>query len=128
MRILLKLLFSSGLCSNDSLCEDINCQKSAIYLTKLGMDQWIPVLQDFRNKDTLWGFVKNQTDKTTSEVSFPMTLHIGDYNMDGYPDALAILKNTSGSNQQAFLLENVPCNNASCKSARRMFKVFLGAL
>ena len=58
--------------------------------------QWIPVLQDFRNKDTLWGFVKNQTDKTTSEVSFPMTLHIGDYNMDGYPDALAILKNTSG--------------------------------
>uniref|UniRef100_A0A8V0ZRU5 Integrin alpha FG-GAP repeat containing 1 n=1 Tax=Gallus gallus TaxID=9031 RepID=A0A8V0ZRU5_CHICK len=106
------------------VCEDINCQKSAIYLTKLGMDQWIPVLQDFRNKDTLWGFVKNQTDKTTSEVSFPMTLHIGDYNMDGYPDALAILKNTSGSNQQAFLLENVPCNNASCKSARRMFKVF----
>ncbi|XP_052541574.1 T-cell immunomodulatory protein [Tympanuchus pallidicinctus] len=106
------------------VCEDVNCQKSAIYLTKLGMDQWIPVLQDFRNKDTLWGFVKNQTDKTTSEVSFPMTLHIGDYNMDGYPDALAILKNTSGSNQQAFLLENVPCNNASCKSARRMFKVF----
>lgn len=30
----------------------------------------------------------------------------------------------SYSNQQAFLLENVPCNNASCKSARRMFKVF----
>lgn len=28
------------------------------------------------------------------------------------------------SNQQAFLLENVPCNNASCKSVRRMFKVF----
>lgn len=28
------------------------------------------------------------------------------------------------SNQQAFLLENVPCNNVSCKSVRRMFKVF----
>lgn len=27
------------------------------------------------------------------------------------------------SNQQAFLLENVPCNNISCKSVRRMFKV-----
>ncbi|NXL90216.1 TIP protein, partial [Alectura lathami] len=106
------------------VCEDKGCQRSAIYITKLGLNQWIPVLQDFRNKDTLWGFASNQTDKTTSEVLFPITLHIGDYNMDGYPDALAILKNTSGSNQQAFLLENVPCNNASCKSVRRMFKVF----
>lgn len=58
--------------------------------------QWIPVLQDFKNKDTVWGFVPHQTDKTTSEVTFPITLHIGDYNMDGYPDALAILRNTSG--------------------------------
>uniref|UniRef100_A0A8B9IHA8 Integrin alpha FG-GAP repeat containing 1 n=1 Tax=Anser cygnoides TaxID=8845 RepID=A0A8B9IHA8_ANSCY len=106
------------------VCEDQACQKSVIYLTKLGLDQWIPVLQDFKNKDTVWGFVPHQTDKTTSEVTFPITLHIGDYNMDGYPDALAILRNTSGSNQQAFLLENVPCNNASCKSVRRMFKVF----
>ncbi|XP_068267661.1 T-cell immunomodulatory protein isoform X2 [Nyctibius grandis] len=106
------------------VCEDKTCQKSAIYLTKLGLDQWIPVLQDFRNKDTLWGFVPYQNDTSSTEVSFPITLHIGDYNMDGYPDALAILKNTSGSNQQAFLLENVPCNNVSCKSVRRMFKVF----
>ncbi|XP_069649703.1 T-cell immunomodulatory protein isoform X2 [Haliaeetus albicilla] len=106
------------------VCEDTTCQKSAIYLTKLGLDQWIPVLQDFRNKDTLWGFVPYQNDKSSTEISFPITLHIGDYNMDGYPDALAILKNTSGSNQQAFLLENVPCNNVSCKSVRRMFKVF----
>ncbi|XP_037265081.1 T-cell immunomodulatory protein isoform X2 [Falco rusticolus] len=106
------------------VCEDKKCQKSAIYLTKLGMKQWIPVLQDFRNKDTLWGFVPYPSDKPSTEMLFPITLHIGDYNMDGYPDALAILQNTSGSNQQAFLLENVPCNNVSCKSVRRMFKVF----
>lgn len=30
----------------------------------------------------------------------------------------------SHSNQQAFLLENVPCNNASCEGAHRMFKVY----
>ncbi|XP_032744014.1 lon protease homolog 2, peroxisomal-like [Rattus rattus] len=28
------------------------------------------------------------------------------------------------SNQQAFLLENVPCNNASCEEVHRMFKVY----
>uniref|UniRef100_A0A8C0H486 Integrin alpha FG-GAP repeat containing 1 n=1 Tax=Chelonoidis abingdonii TaxID=106734 RepID=A0A8C0H486_CHEAB len=101
-------------------CADVTCQKSAIYLSKPGLNQWIPVLQDFRNKDTLWGFVPYKNN----QASVPITLHIGDYNMDGYPDALAILRNTSGSNQQAFLLENVPCNNASCRSVHRMFKVY----
>ncbi|XP_053904852.1 T-cell immunomodulatory protein isoform X2 [Malaclemys terrapin pileata] len=101
-------------------CADVTCQKSAIYLSKPGLNQWIPVLQDFRNKDTLWGFVPYKNNQS----SVPITLHIGDYNMDGYPDALAILRNTSGSNQQAFLLENVPCNNASCRSVHRMFKVY----
>lgn len=28
------------------------------------------------------------------------------------------------SSQQAFLLENVPCNNASCEGAHRMFRVY----
>ncbi|XP_054856533.1 T-cell immunomodulatory protein [Eublepharis macularius] len=102
-------------------CDDEACQKSVIYLSKPRSGEWFPVLQDFTYKGTLWGFV--QYNPTPAEFSVPITLHIGDYNMDGYPDALAILKNTSGSNQQAFLLENVPCNNASCRSVRRMFKV-----
>uniref|UniRef100_A0A8C3THT1 Integrin alpha FG-GAP repeat containing 1 n=1 Tax=Chelydra serpentina TaxID=8475 RepID=A0A8C3THT1_CHESE len=120
-----KVVFFSFLADGDGqtehllpACADATCQKSAIYLSKPGLNQWIPVLQDFRNKDTLWGFVPYKNNPV------PITLHIGDYNMDGYPDALAILRNTSGSNQQAFLLENVPCNNASCRSIHRMFKVY----
>uniref|UniRef100_A0A2K6GQH1 Integrin alpha FG-GAP repeat containing 1 n=1 Tax=Propithecus coquereli TaxID=379532 RepID=A0A2K6GQH1_PROCO len=105
-------------------CEDKNCQKSTIYLVRSGTKQWVPVLQDFSNKGTLWGFVPFVHEQQPLEIPIPITLHIGDYNMDGYPDALAILKNTSGSNQQAFLLENVPCNNASCEEAHRMFKVY----
>ncbi|XP_036607782.1 T-cell immunomodulatory protein [Trichosurus vulpecula] len=106
-------------------CEDENCKRSAIYLAKPGMtNQWIPVIQDFSYKGTVWGFVPFDDEPLSAEIPFPITLHIGDYNMDGYPDALAILRNTSGSNQQAFLLENVPCNNASCEKAGRMFKVY----
>uniref|UniRef100_A0A9L0TBU5 Integrin alpha FG-GAP repeat containing 1 n=1 Tax=Equus caballus TaxID=9796 RepID=A0A9L0TBU5_HORSE len=104
-------------------CEDKNCQKSSIYLMRSGTKQWVPVLQEFSNKGTLWGFVPYVHEEAT-EIEIPITLRIGDYNMDGYPDALAILKNTSGSNQQAFLLENVPCNNASCEGAHRMFRVY----
>ncbi|XP_029780824.1 T-cell immunomodulatory protein isoform X2 [Suricata suricatta] len=105
-------------------CEDKNCQKSVIYLARSGTKQWVPVLQEFSNKGTLWGFVPFVREPRPTEIPIPVTLRIGDYNMDGYPDALAILKNTSGSNQQAFLLENVACNNASCEGARRMFKVY----
>ncbi|XP_042293600.1 T-cell immunomodulatory protein [Sceloporus undulatus] len=106
------------------VCADAACQKSVIYLSKPGSDQWFPVLQNFTNKGTVWGFVPYNNDPVSTEFSVPITLHIGDYNMDGYPDALAILRNTSGSNQQAFLLQNVECNNASCAGARRMFKVY----
>ncbi|XP_072278564.1 T-cell immunomodulatory protein [Pyxicephalus adspersus] len=98
-------------------CEDDKCLKSVIYLMKHGSTQWVPVLQNFTNGNTRWAFIP-QTSSLTQ--SFPITLHIGDYNIDGYPDALAILHNTSGSNQQAFLLENVPCKNSTCS---RVFEV-----
>ncbi|KAM4614394.1 T-cell immunomodulatory protein [Discoglossus pictus] len=99
-------------------CEDDKCLKSVIYLKTNGSNQWVPVLQDFMNKNTQWGFVPPSPPLS---LSIPITLHVGDYNMDGYPDVLAILKNTSGSNQQAFLLENVACTNATCS---RVFQVY----
>ncbi|XP_006109543.1 T-cell immunomodulatory protein-like [Myotis lucifugus] len=77
-------------------CEDRGCQRSAIYLARSGTEQWVPVLQDFSNKGTLWGFVPFVQEQHPMEIPIPITLRIGDYNMDGYPDALAILKNTSG--------------------------------
>ncbi|KAG8437335.1 hypothetical protein GDO86_008148 [Hymenochirus boettgeri] len=97
-------------------CEDGGCLKSSIYLLKHGSNQWVPVLQNFTNMNKVWGFVPSEH----RSLSIPIALHIGDYNMDGFPDALAVLKDTLGSNQQAFLLENVPCKNSTCS---RMFQV-----
>lgn len=56
----------------------------------------MPVLTDFRWKDSVWGFVPFQGSSTSEELQIPITLHLGDYNLDGFPDALAILRNTSG--------------------------------
>ncbi|CAG03073.1 unnamed protein product [Tetraodon nigroviridis] len=92
---------------------------------------WVPVLLDFQSRQGIWGFIPGK-------LSQPLALHFGDYNLDGFPDALAVLRNTSGSKsrdidqfqsrircrgQQAFLLENVPCNAASCHAAGRMFHI-----
>ncbi|XP_035591880.1 T-cell immunomodulatory protein-like isoform X2 [Oncorhynchus keta] len=105
------------------VCLDDACHRSAIYLSKPGEPEWVPVLTDFQRRETLWGFVPPQTTLPAGELHNPIALHLGDYNMDGFPDALVILRNTSGSGQQAFLLENVPCDNASCKDVGRMFRV-----
>ncbi|XP_064779949.1 T-cell immunomodulatory protein-like isoform X2 [Oncorhynchus masou masou] len=105
------------------VCLDDACHRSAIYLSKPGEPEWVPVLTDFQRRETLWGFVPPQITPPAGELHNPITLHLGDYNMDGFPDALVILRNTSGSGQQAFLLENVPCDNASCKDVGRMFRV-----
>ncbi|XP_068435045.1 T-cell immunomodulatory protein [Clinocottus analis] len=98
------------------VCLDANCQRSAIYLAKFDSKEWVPVLLDFQQRETIWSF-------DLVKPSSPLTLHFGDYNLDGFPDALVVLHNTSGSGRQAFLLENVPCNNASCHSVGRMFHI-----
>ncbi|KAL3065997.1 hypothetical protein OYC64_016020 [Pagothenia borchgrevinki] len=98
------------------VCSDLACQRSAIYMAKSGSKEWVPVLSDFKSKDTVWSFVPQKAGQ-------PMALHFGDYNLDGFPDALVVLRNTTGSGQQAFLLENVPCNSPGCQSVGRMFEV-----
>nr|XP_057945415.1 T-cell immunomodulatory protein [Doryrhamphus excisus] len=99
------------------VCLDEGCQRSAIYLAKSGSKEWVPVLSDFQQRGgTVWSFV-------LGKPSQPLSLHLGDYNLDGFPDALVVLRNTSGSAQQAFLLENVPCSIPNCQSVGRMFSV-----
>ncbi|KAM7423632.1 hypothetical protein PAMA_000131 [Pampus argenteus] len=98
------------------VCYDVDCQRSAIYLAKPGATEWVPVLLEFTHKETVWSFVPGKPSQ-------PLALHLGDYNLDGFPDALVVLRNTSGRGQQAFLLENVPCNIPQCQSVGRMFRI-----
>ncbi|XP_037390447.1 T-cell immunomodulatory protein [Pygocentrus nattereri] len=105
------------------VCFDKTCSKSAVYLARPGQTEWVPVLTDFQRRDGPWGFVPPDSSMA-AELQHPITLHLGDYNLDGFPDALAILHNTSNPvQQQAFLLENVPCNNVSCRESGRMFRI-----
>ncbi|MGH0116923.1 UNVERIFIED_CONTAM: hypothetical protein FKN15_040912 [Acipenser sinensis] len=73
-------------------------------------------LNRFPEKKIVWGFVPLET----SALHSPITLHLGDYNMDGFPDALAILRNTSGSVKTSCVCINtesedcIPIGEAAC--------------
>ena len=50
--------------------------------------QWVTLLSDFQQGETKWGLVPGAP-------GLPLALHLGDYNLDGFPDALVILRNSS---------------------------------
>ncbi|KAJ8271393.1 hypothetical protein COCON_G00102520 [Conger conger] len=95
------------------VCMDTACQRSAIYLSKGGDSEWLPILTEFQKKDTVWGFVP----PSVGELHAPITLHLGDYNLDGFPDALAILRNTSG--RHLITLQSYVCFSEAAASGPR---------
>uniref|UniRef100_A0A8C5FA32 Integrin alpha FG-GAP repeat containing 1 n=1 Tax=Gadus morhua TaxID=8049 RepID=A0A8C5FA32_GADMO len=98
------------------VCLDEACRSSAIYLAGQRNKEWVTLLSDFQQGETKWGLVPGAP-------GLPLALHLGDYNLDGFPDALVILRNSSSRAQRAFLLENVPCSGSSCPSVGRTFRV-----
>ncbi|XP_059928257.1 T-cell immunomodulatory protein isoform X1 [Gadus macrocephalus] len=98
------------------VCLDEACRSSAIYLAGQRNKEWVTLLSDFQQGETKWGLVPGAP-------GLPLALHLGDYNLDGFPDALVILRNSSSRAQRAFLLENVLCSGSSCPSVGRTFRV-----
>ncbi|XP_061404708.1 T-cell immunomodulatory protein [Lethenteron reissneri] len=103
-------------------CTDSECHTSVIYLNKPGSQVWTNVSGSFRNRDVEWRFKGMKANESPTGFGLPITLHMGDYNMDGFPDVLVILVNSSDSSRTAFLLENVPCTEPSCSAAGRMLQ------
>ncbi|CAB4001548.1 Hypothetical predicted protein [Paramuricea clavata] len=100
------------------VCFDKACTKSGIYVRTT--NTWSPILRSEDSQNYKWNFFKG-----TVEDSIPlMTIRIGDYNMDGYPDAAMVVEithdNDKGSpKRRVVLLENVKCGSgASCYNGR----------
>ena len=43
-----------------------------------------------------WNFVPHSDSGELNFMKLPMTLRVGDFNLDGFPDLLAVLGNTLG--------------------------------
>ncbi|KAF5291156.1 hypothetical protein FQA39_LY14398 [Lamprigera yunnana] len=103
------------------VCYDKYCRNSSLLVYLDG--KWYNLEVDFKESSNVWGFALRQGKKYTNAI----TLHSGDFNMDGYPDILATLELSQTSNTQSFLLENVACEQG-CNNFSRTFKIQWNAL
>ncbi|MFT7816791.1 T-cell immunomodulatory protein [Arapaima gigas] len=96
------------------VCMDDTCKRSAIYLTKPGDSQVRRSAVSPRG----WEVRGQPHVKGCSLVPKLSAFH-----PQSVPPPLLLTLVLCSSAQQAFLLENVPCSNASCREAGRMFRV-----
>lgn len=57
--------------------------------------QWQLLPVGFSYDGLIWGFVPVVNNIMSTQAKVPITLRVGDYNLDGYPDVLAVLYNKS---------------------------------
>ncbi|CAG2250154.1 ITFG1 [Mytilus edulis] len=97
-------------------CTDTKCTKSVLYVLTDSQDQWSKLDLNIKTDKMDWNFVPPDQNPGGMD-KIPITVRVGDYNLDGYPDLLAVLRNTSqeGFQQKAFILENRACSKCATK-------------
>ncbi|KAF5307985.1 hypothetical protein FQR65_LT06553 [Abscondita terminalis] len=103
------------------VCYDETCRNSSLLVYY--QDKWYDLEIDFKEANNVWGFALRSGKKYTNAI----TLHCGDFNMDGYPDILGTLEVSQSSPTQSFLFQNVPCEKG-CNNFSRTFKIQWDAL
>ncbi|XP_018318815.1 T-cell immunomodulatory protein [Agrilus planipennis] len=100
------------------VCYDKECTDCAllVYLN----DTWQSLGVNFEDG---WCFARIMEEKYTNVI----TLHSGDFNMDGYPDILTTLKSKVTSETRSFLLENIACKSG-CDRFSRNYQIQWNAL
>ncbi|KAK8385661.1 hypothetical protein O3P69_016441 [Scylla paramamosain] len=99
-------------------CKDESCSQSAIYIYSYGHSKWIELDVNFKDSsENIWRYPQSK-DKDYLYTD-TITLHVGDYNLDGYPDFLVTLINTENK-PRVILMENVKCEEA-CSAYPRKF-------
>lgn len=103
------------------VCSDYECKNSTL-LVHIN-NTWHNLDVNFKDNDgNTWRFFKKDGSRYTNAI----TLHSGDFNMDGYPDVLTVL-HQPGHQPQAFFLENSPCT-INCGVFKRTFVIKWNAL
>ncbi|KAJ8940628.1 hypothetical protein NQ318_020685 [Aromia moschata] len=106
------------------VCFDQDCKNSALMVYSDTERKWLNLQVNFKDDNSNnWRFYLKPGSRYTNVI----TLHSGDFNMDGYPDILATLAQEGIDHPGAFLLENVACQTG-CGKFKRSYMVKWSAL
>lgn len=110
-------------CLNETKDGQTRCIKSEIYGYSFGDEAkgWVKMMDGIKANDKMWNF--RFSKQTTLLPALPITLRLGDYNMDGYPDALVFVQPEGKDENYAMLLQNVPCEGTENCFLNRTFSV-----
>lgn len=99
------------------VCKDKSCSQSTVYIYSYGAGQWIELNVNFKDpSEILWRYPNEAVEDY--HYTETITLRVGDYNLDGYPDFLVTLINPDNK-PRVVLMENVKCDEASSTYPRK---------
>ncbi|XP_045607866.1 T-cell immunomodulatory protein isoform X2 [Procambarus clarkii] len=102
------------------VCMDAKCGKSSVFIYDFQSSNkagWVELDVSFVDpKGNTWGYPPQATK--SYRYSDTITLRVGDYNLDGYPDFLVTLLDQN-EKAQVILMENVACGDDKCKHPRK---------
>lgn len=98
-------------------CVNQSCTHSFLYILTDPNKKWSKLDLKLKTDQMTWNFVPPKSNPGTY-TDTPITVRAGDYNLDGYPDLVVVLRNSTadGFQQKAFILENTACSG--CETGR----------
>lgn len=98
-------------------CNDLKCKTSYLAIYDFTKSSWKLLDVEFADKaGNAWTF---PSDSQTYRFLDTVTLRVGDFNLDGYPDILVTLQDSSSLKHRVILMENVKCAESSCNYPRK---------
>lgn len=98
------------------VCKDKDCKKSSVFVFDFENSSWSELNVSFKDPaGYMWGYPSESVRYSYTDT---ITLRVGDFNLDGYPDFLVTLVDKD-EKAQVILMENVKCEDGSCNYPRK---------
>ncbi|XP_013787486.1 T-cell immunomodulatory protein-like [Limulus polyphemus] len=94
------------------VCQDHSCKLGGIMVLN-DNDEWQYWIRDFKQGDIQWSYSLPDDDSTPFDnLTLSLTLRVADFDMDGFPDFVTVLKRRSEGKEvrQTVVLRNTPCS------------------
>ncbi|XP_060587472.1 T-cell immunomodulatory protein-like [Ruditapes philippinarum] len=101
-------------------CLDEKCAQSVllVYTNK----KWVKLPVDLSYSLRSWNFIPPNQSGAPDFLTVPITLRVGDFNLDGFPDLLGVVGNATGNLHRAVIMYNNQCPG-DCGGFSRTFVI-----